>query len=227
MSSSPEFGQRPISVALVEDDQGTRTRFEKVIRENQTLQLACSVSSCMEIISWLSDNPVDVLLVDLGLPDGSGINVISECQRLQPACEIMVITMFGDESNMMKAFTAGAKGYLLKDGTEVDLAVHILNLRNGGSPMSPIIARQLIARLSESPSPAVTPRIADLPHLSPKESEVLELVARGYSYNEVAGYLSVTIYTIHTHIRNIYGKLNVRSKTEAIYEARQLGLLKN
>jgi DNA-binding NarL/FixJ family response regulator len=101
------------------------------------------------MLAWLADHPVDVLLVDLGLPDGSGIDVIRECTRLQPACEVMVITMFGDEAHMMKAFGAGAKGYLLKDGTGEDLAAHIMNLRNGGSPMSPIIARKLLAQAGQ------------------------------------------------------------------------------
>jgi DNA-binding NarL/FixJ family response regulator len=215
-----------ISVALVEDDPGTRQRLEHAIARAPHLQLACSLASARQMRAWLAEHPVDVLLVDLGLPDGSGIDVIAECQRLQPACETMVITMFGDENNMIKAFAAGAKGYLLKDGTEDDLAVHITQLRNGGSPMSPIIARQLLARLG--PAPAAAPQPAAAPPavaLSPKEAEVLSLVARGFSYAEVGGLMKISVHTVHTHARNIYGKLSVKSKTEAVYEARQLGLL--
>jgi len=216
-----------ISVALVEDDAGMRGRFEQAIAAAPHLSLACALSSAREINAWLADHPVDVLLVDLGLPDGSGIDVIGHCLRLQPACEVMVITMFGDEANMMKAFSAGAKGYLLKDGTEEDLGAHITQLRNGGSPMSPIIARRLLGRLGPGRAipraigtPAATP-------LSPKEAEVLSLVARGFSYGEVAGLMKISAHTVHTHARNIYGKLSVNSKTEAVFEARQLGLLGN
>ncbi len=217
-----------ITVALVEDDPGMRQRFEKAIAAAPRLQLACSTPSAKEAMAWLAEHPVDVLLVDLGLPDGSGIDVIRHCLRLQPACEAMVITMFGDEANIMRAFSAGAKGYLLKDGTEEDLAQHVLNLHNGGSPMSPIIARRLLGQLGPReapPTPGPAARSAPQQTLSPKEGEVLALVARGFSYGEVAGLLKISVHTVHTHVRNIYGKLSVNSKTEAIFEARQLGWL--
>jgi DNA-binding NarL/FixJ family response regulator len=235
-SSADAAPPTPVTVALVEDDPGTRSRFEAVIHAAPHLELAHSAARARDILAWLADHPVDVLLVDLGLPDGSGIDVIRECTRLQPACEVMVITMFGDEAHMMKAFGAGAKGYLLKDGTGEDLAAHIMNLRNGGSPMSPIIARKLLRKLGGAsaqppvlgaePAPPVRDTATGQP-LSPKETEVLALVARGFSYGETAELLNVSVHTVHSHVRNIYGKLSVRSKTEAVYEARQLGLLRS
>jgi DNA-binding NarL/FixJ family response regulator len=218
----------PVGVALVEDDAGARARFERVIQASPQLRLLHSVGWARDMLAWLENHPADVLLVDLGLPDGSGIDVIRRCTQLQPACEVMVITMFGDESHMLKAFAAGARGYLLKDGTEQDLAAHILNLRNGGSPMSPIIARQVLAQLGSTTAPTAptAPRdTATGQPLSPKETEVLTLVARGFSYAETANLLGISVHTVHSHVRNIYGKLSVNSKTEAIYEARQLGLL--
>jgi len=223
---APAPAHATTTVALVEDDPGTRQRLERAIGRAGHLHLACSLATAGEMRAWLGHHAVDVLLVDLGLPDGSGIDVIAHCQRVQPACEVMVITMFGDETNMMKAFSAGAKGYLLKDGTEDDLAGHITQLRNGGSPMSPIIARQLLGRLG--PPAAAAPAAGGPPvQLSPKEAEVLSLVSRGFSYSEVAQLLQISVHTVHTHARNIYGKLSVKSKTEAVYEARQLGILKN
>ena len=225
-SSADAAPPTPVTVALVEDDPGTRSRFEAVIHAAPHLELAHSAARARDILAWLADHPVDVLLVDLGLPDGSGIDVIRECTRLQPACEVMVITMFGDEAHMMKAFGAGAKGYLLKDGTGEDLAAHIMNLRNGGSPMSPIIARKLLRNLGPEPAQPVRDTATGQP-LSPKETEVLALVARGFSYGETAELLGVSVHTVHSHVRNIYGKLSVRSKTEAVYEARQLGLLRS
>lgn len=222
------MGTEGIAVMLVEDDERVRERFGRQIAAAPDLSLAYAVGSAAEALAWLAQHPVNVALVDLGLPDRSGIEVIRACRQLQPACEVMVITMFGDEATMMQAFTAGASGYLLKDGSEEDLAAHVHNLRHGGAPMSPIIARQLLRRLTppvvaRTAAPAVPPD--GVVPLSPKEGEVLALVARGFSYPEVGKLLGVSVNTVHTHARNIYGKLNVSSKTEAVYEARQLGWL--
>jgi DNA-binding NarL/FixJ family response regulator len=147
----------------------------------------------------------------------------------------MVITMFGDESNMLQAFEAGARGYLLKDGTEADLATHVLSLHAGGSPMTPIIARQLLARWQADASARAATLRQEQPFsalggkpeaLSRRESEVLDLIARGFTYAEIAQQMSVSVTTVQTHVRNIYGKLGVHNKTEAVYEARQYGLLR-
>jgi len=223
----------PITVALVEDDARTRERFTNVIGAEPSLRFAFGTSTAHELLTWFAENIVDVLLVDLGLPDMSGLEVIRRCCRMQPACAVMVITMFGDESNMLQAFEAGARGYLLKDGTESDLAAHVLSLHAGGSPMSPIIARQLLARWqadlpSRSPAPraqAASTRTQMPEALSRRESQVLDLVARGFTYPEIATQMGVSVTTVQTHVRNIYGKLGVHSKTEAVYEARQVGFL--
>ena len=220
----------PVSVALVEDDSATRERFVNVIGAEPTLRLAFAASTGAAILGWLEDNPVDVLLVDLGLPDVSGLEVIRLAARRQPACSVMVITMFGDEANMLRAFEAGARGYILKDGTEADLAAHVLSLHAGGSPMTPIIARQLLARWQASatvparPAPQrIEPPAGD--PLSRREREVLDLIARGFTYAEIAQQFGLSVTTVQTHVRNIYGKLGVHNKAEAVYEARLAGLL--
>ncbi len=230
-----------VTVALVEDEPGMRERLCEAITGNPTLDLIYSGPSSLECIAWLRDHPVQVLLVDLGLPDGSGIDVIRRCRALHPTCDVMVITMFGDEANMLEAFAAGARGYLLKDGTERDLARHVLDLRAGGSPMSPIIARRLL-QVWQGDGGAATPAIEarvervlppvdearkgppDDP-LTPKERQVLHLVARGFTYEESATQIGVSVSTVRTHVRNIYGKLDVHNKTEAVFEARALGWL--
>lgn len=218
----------PISVALVEDDAGMRERFARVVEAEPTLRFVFGASTAGELFAWFGDHAVDVLLVDLGLPDSSGLDVIRRCRRMQPACAMMVLTMFGDEANMLSAFEAGAAGYLLKDGTEADLAAHVLSLHAGGSPMSPIIARQLLVRWqTRAVAPAITlaaPAASEA--LSPRESEVLNLLARGFTYTEAAQRMGVFHSTVQTHVRNIYGKLGVHNKTEAVFEARQLGLLR-
>lgn len=222
----------PITVALVEDDASIRDRFARVISSDPTLHFAFGAANATDLFAWFVDNPVDVLLVDLGLPDVPGLEVIRRCRGMQPTCAVMVITMFGDEANMLRAFEAGAGGYLLKDGTERDLAAHVLSLHAGGSPMSPIIARQLLVRWQAGPLPAAAPArrsaaaSAPADALSRRESEVLDLIARGFTYPEIAQQLALSVTTVQTHVRNIYGKLDVHSKTEAVYEARQLGLLR-
>lgn len=220
-----------ISVALVEDDPAMREALERVIRAEPSLRFAFGASTAAELLGWFETHPVDVLLVDLGLPDLSGLDVIRRCRVLQPACASMVLTIFGDEVNMLSAFEAGASGYLLKDGTESDLATHILSLHAGGSPMSPTIARQLLVRWrgrGTGPASAATATTAVPPEadaLSPRETEVLNLIARGFTYAEVAARTGVLLSTVQSHVRNIYGKLDVHNKAEAVFEARQLGIL--
>lgn len=212
-----------VSVALVEDDPGTRDRLVHALARAAQLRLAYVGATVSDTVAWLSGNSVDVLLVDLGLPDGSGLEVIRQCRSMSPGTEVMVITMFGDEENMMSAFEAGARGYLLKDGTEDDLALHVLSLNCGGSPMTPIIARQLLARLSPLPSAPGTVSPGD--SLTVRERDILARLARGYTYAEAAQLLGIAPSTVQSHVKNIYSKLAVHSKTEAIFEARQLGLL--
>jgi DNA-binding NarL/FixJ family response regulator len=229
-----------VRVALVEDDPSTRERLKVALEKNPRLSLVFEASSAAQITEWLSErSPIgpEVLLVDLGLPDGSGLSVIEAARRLTPNTDTLVVSMFGDEANMIRAFESGAKGYLLKDGTHEDLAVHVMNLHEGGSPMSPIIARQLIARfdaqrtltLGNIATPVDTTNSGVQPSsiekVSVRELEVLRLIARGYTYPEIGKLLKVSVNTIHTHARNIYSKLAVSNKTEAVFEARNLGLL--
>jgi DNA-binding NarL/FixJ family response regulator len=216
----------PISVAIVEDDPGMRERFERVIAAEPSLRLAFAASTAGEMLEWFADNALDVLLVDLGLPDRSGLDVIRRCRDLQPACAMMVLTIFGDEANMLSAFEAGAGGYLLKDGTEADLAAHVLSLHAGGSPMSPIIARQLLVRWQGAAALPAAEVQATRQALPPRESEVLALIAKGFTYAETAQRMGILTSTVQSHVRNIYAKLDVRNKAEAVFEARQLGLLR-
>jgi DNA-binding NarL/FixJ family response regulator len=226
-----------ILVALVEDEPVTRERLQALLQASPALELVFSAASKAEISDWLSDTASpkpDVLLVDLGLPDGSGIDVIAQTSRTHPQTDCMVITMFGDETNMIRAFEAGARGYLLKSDNQETLSEHVMQLRQGGSPMSPIIARQLLGRMAAyaanpvADKPAATP-VTPIDQnnglLTTREHEILQYIARGYTYSELARYLNIGQTTVLTHVRNIYSKLNVHSKTEAVFEARQIGLI--
>jgi DNA-binding NarL/FixJ family response regulator len=165
---------------------------------------------------------VDVLLVDLGLPDGSGIDLIREVHRSHLETEIMVVTVFGDEAHVMASIEAGATGYLLKRDLPRLLTATVLELRAGGSPISPVIARQLLNRFVKPP--AAAPGGEDC-GLSGREREVLTFIAKGFTVLEIAGMLGLSAHTVGTHVKRIYRKLAVHSRAEALYEAGRLGLL--
>ena len=205
------------------------------------LQLAGGVGTVADAKAWLDDkaNTVDVLLTDLGLPDGSGLEVIRHATHLNPRCEPLVISMFGDEDNVLASIEAGALGYIHKDSAPDDIAQTILEMIAGASPISPMIARKVLSKYvsSKAIAPAAPPNQAapvikkepgDRPRvavLSPREQEVLELISRGFSYAEIARLQAVTVHTVQTHIKNLYAKLSVHSKNEAVFEASRLGLL--
>ncbi len=218
-----------ISVLVVEDDPSTRDAICAGIAAQAGMAVAASFGFITPAIAWLKENVPDVLLVDLGLPDGSGIDVIESCAALHPECDIMVITMFGDEKNVLAAVDAGALGYILKDTDELDVAQFVLDLRQGGSPMSPLVARKLLSRAQrpkqakELQSPADA---HDAAGMTATELKTLDLIARGYSYGEIASLQTVSINTVHTHVKRIFCKLSVHSRGEAVFEAHKLGLLK-
>lgn len=226
-------------VAVVEDDAQTRAFFVASIDAHPQLEAVGAFGTQAEALAWLRQpaQAVDVLLVDLGLPDGSGLEVIRSAAELHPQCECLVVSMFGDEESVLASIEAGALGYIHKDSTPENIALTILEMREGASPISPMIARRVLAKFKllkgpareavAAPAPApASPERGDKPLLTPREQEVIELVARGFSYAEIARLQGVTVHTVQTHIKSIYRKLAVRSGREAVYEARQMGLLR-
>lgn len=223
-----ENDSMPIRVILVEDD----VTFQQALRQTFTtatdMQLVAVLSTRTEGLNILDHAPADVLLVDLGLPDGSGIDVIRAAHAKWPECNIMVSTAFGDEMHVMQSLEAGATGYLLKDSSTASIAAEIRSLHQGGSPISPLIARQILMRFRQpdttqpqAPSAANAARA----RLSTREQQVLEYITKGFNSDEIAGLMGVSRHTVLTFVRRIYKKLEVSSKTEAIYEARSQGLL--
>jgi DNA-binding NarL/FixJ family response regulator len=245
----------PWRVLIVEDDPTTREFFAQSVRQCAQLQLTGEAASVAEARTWLgeSGHTIHVLLTDLGLPDGSGLEVIRHTLQRHPHCEALVISMFGDEDNVLASIEAGATGYIHKDSAPDDVAQAILQLKAGASPISPMIARRVLAKyrsmlgdlkqnealVQQNIAGAATENIApnvlqsasapdpeDGPPLSPREQEVLELIARGFSYAEIAKLRHVSVHTVQTHIKNLYGKLAVHNKTEAVFEATRMGLLR-
>jgi len=210
----------PPSVLIVEDDPPTRKRLEAVVGNLPNLSLMASIGSATEARAALRGKP-DVLLVDLGLPDGSGVDVIREAQRVSPGTRAMVITVFVDERHVMDAIAAGAMGYLLKDGSAEYVGHSIAELLAGGSPISAPIARHLLQRF-QRPRPAA--RTGDAP-LTTRELEILTQIAKGFSVAEVGELLGISARTVTTHVQHIYRKLEVSSRSEAVFEAVNLGLI--
>lgn len=227
-------------VLIVEDNPSMREFFAASVVASNQLSLVGAVGSVAQAKQWLDDpaHGVDVLLTDLGLPDGSGLEVIRHARRVHPQCEPLVISMFGDEDNVLASIEAGALGYIHKDAAPSDIAHTIVEMKAGASPISPMIARRVLAKYLtlqankpyapvDRAQPAIESVATDAPRevLSRREQEVLELIARGYSYADIARQKFLSVHTIQSHVKSLYAKLAVHSKGEAVYEATRMGLL--
>ena len=219
------------TVMLVEDDPSFLARFCRIVSQSAELSLLAAVGDLASARSTLQRQVPDVLLTDLGLPDGSGIDLIRETAARHPCTDIMVVTVFGDEGHVVDSIEAGATGYILKDSLPEEFVGLVTQLRAGGSPISPAIARQLLRRMktvSAGPvdaqqAPGFAPGLERV--LSARESEVLSLIAKGFNFAEIARLLLVSPHTITAHVKKIYQKLAVHSRGEAVYEAIRMGLL--
>ena len=210
------------SILIVEDEPVTRDVLIQVVENQPQLNLLAAVSSYAEALANLEHKP-DIILVDIGLPDGNGIDLILQIKQQHSESSVMVISSFGDETHVVEAIEAGATGYILKDDSLANVGPHILQLIKGESPISPGIARYLLSRF-QTPLRKVTDDFQ--PTLTEREKSVLTLIAKGYSRHEVAETLKMSQHTVTTHIKHTYRKLSVHSRTEAVFEACQLGLIK-
>ncbi len=233
-SSSPVTGSAalPISVAILEDESHVRRMFEAAVQSDPGLSLAFSAQTVREAQLLASTNAAQVYLVDLGLPDADGRDFIRWISANQPDALCMVVTVFGDDEHIVSSFAAGAVGYLLKDAPASEIAQHIAELVAGGSPISPSVARRMLQRFktdnytnhpaslsaSDSSEPPKNP-------LSDREHEVLRLIEKGLTYDEIAHVLGITWHTVTGYLRRVYRKLAVNSRGEAVFEARHRGLL--
>jgi DNA-binding NarL/FixJ family response regulator len=220
------------SVVVVEDVLPNRLFLESCVQADARLSLAASFGTLGEAQAWFEGHSADLLLTDLGLPDGSGLTLMRQVHRQWPECDMLVVSMFGDEENVIASIEAGAVGYVHKDDEAADIAETLLAVKQGASPISPMIARHLLRRMRPELTAAamVAPPQEPDPEaqavsLSRREQEVLEHIARGFSYVEIARQQGITVHTVQTYIKKLYGKLAVHSRSEAVYEANRLGLL--
>ncbi|HLT26352.1 MAG TPA: response regulator transcription factor [Zeimonas sp.] len=225
-------------VLIVEDEPEFLRRFSDAVIADPGLQLLGAVATGAAALALLDAQPPDVMLVDLGLPDLDGVEVIRHAARRCPECDVLVVTMFGDDEHVVASIEAGATGYLLKDASSERVAAAIHELRAGGAPISPSIARRVLARFrigaapsssaSSAPASSAASSRAAAPvesPLTPRETEILRMVAKGLSFETVGEVIGISPHTVVTHVKKIYRKLAVHSRGEAVYEASQMGLL--
>ncbi len=213
-----------IKVMIVEDDPVFLNRFCKIVTAHPDYELFAAVTSGVAARESLARGAPDVLLIDLGLPDISGTQIIRETAMRHPQTDIMVVTVFGDEEHVLASVEAGATGYLLKDSLPEEFIDVIDQLRAGGSPISPVIARRLLKRLRPT-QPLLEPDVSDCKRLSARESEILGLIAKGFTFSELAKLLEISPHTVTTYVKKIYQKLAVHSRGEAVYEASRRRLI--
>ena len=211
-----------IRVAIIEDDPVMRSLLCDAVDACDDMIVTSTADNVARASGMIEAGGYDVLLCDLGLPDGSGITLIRQEALTGRDTDILVITIFANQNKVLDAIRAGARGYLLKDERIEDCIEAIRNIRRGGSPISPIIARQLLGQITPE---ALQPSAPLASPLSEREYEVLNLLSRGFSNSECADILTVSANTIGTHVKNIYRKLEVNSRAEALFEASSQGLL--
>jgi len=217
--------KRPLRIVLTEDDGPIRERLARIVREWPEAELCAACPDLAQTLEAIAANKLDLLITDLRLPDGSGIDAIRFLAQNQPEAEAMVISVLADERSVLEAIEAGASGYLLKDADSIDLIEAIRDVMAGRSPISSRIARVLVRRLSERGN-APEKGGENRPNLTEREMDILWGIAKGFTYSELADQLSISRQTVPVHIRNIYGKLQASNRSEAVFEAARLGLIR-
>lgn len=212
---------RDVRVAIVEDQRVLRNGLVALIKGTEGFTLVGAYGSMEEALPRLEADPPDILLADIGLPGMSGSEGVRRLKARLPALQILMLTVYADNSHVFEAICAGASGYLLKDTPPSRLMDALRELREGGAPMSPEVARKVVEMFQRvAPPPPAAPH-----RLSPREVEVLKLLAEGHVCKTAAAELGLSLDTVRFHIRNIYEKLHVHSKSEAVLAALRTGIL--
>ena len=209
MGESPRTAS--IAVALVEDDPGLRASLANLLKKAPGLNVVADYPDAESALEALPRHKPDVVLMDVNLPAMSGVECVRRLKPLLPQTQVLMLTVHDDNDSLFDSILAGADGYLLKDTVPARLVAAIREVHSGGSPMTPQIARRVVQHFRKHPP--VRPEVEGL---TPREMEVLELLARGDRYKEISERLGISMDGIRFHIRRIYDKLHVHSRTEAV-----------
>jgi DNA-binding NarL/FixJ family response regulator len=201
-----------ISVSIVEDSEQLRGTLARVIDRAEGFRCLSHFGAAEDALKALPQNPPEVLLMDINLPGMNGVECVRQLKALLPKIQVIMLTVYEDTENIFNALAAGAAGYLLKRTSRAELLAAIKEVHSGGSPMTAHIARKVVQSFQQSASPAAPP----VEGLSPREQEVLDCLSKGFLYKEIADKLGISYETVHTYIRRIYEKLQVRTRTEAV-----------
>lgn len=205
------------SIAIVEDNRVIRESLVEFVQADPECCCVCACATAEEALKLIPKHKPEIVLMDIQLPRISGIECTAQLKQLLPSVHIIMVTVYEDTERIFKALRAGACGYLLKRCTPEDLISAVREVRQGGAPMSREIARKVIASFQEPLTAA-----AEVEGLSPREREILELLADGFPNKEIADRLGLSDGTVRWHLRHVYHKLHVRSRTEAALKFRSV-----
>lgn len=206
----------PIRVALVEDNTRLRRQMVEFLNGSPGFECVADFGNAEAALHGIPDAAPDVVLMDIELPKMSGVECVARLRDLLPETRVVMLTVYDNSANIFQALQNGACGYLLKRTPPAELLSSIRDVRQGGAPMNSHIARLVVQSFHRTGN---SPRAAE--NLTPREEEVLRLVARGLINKEIAGELGITLETVRQHLKNCYAKLHVRSRTEAAMRLRQ------
>jgi DNA-binding NarL/FixJ family response regulator len=199
-------------IGIVEDNEEILAMLQRILARAPHLQCVCTCPNGKTALQLIPEHKPQVVIMDLQLPDFSGIECTVRLKRVMPEVQILVYTVYGDNEQVFKALEAGASGYLLKRSTPEEILQAIVDVQQGGAPMTGEIARKVVQSFRKKE----TAPIRETEHLTAREEEILGLLARGYVTKEIADQLAVSVDTVRFHLKNIYAKLHVRSRTEAV-----------
>ena len=208
-------------IMLVEDDDDVRERLAQLIEQQDSLELLAASATYHDGLTQLLEQRPDILLTDLGLPDGSGTDLIKAIAEHGLATQAMVISGFQDEHHVFAALAAGAQSYILKHDESQKITDAIAAMLQGGAPISPLISRLMLQKFQQPETAQPLPEA-----LTERQTRILKYVSQGFSSKEIGEKLEISYYTVTTHIKNIYQKLQVNSRTEALHEANRRGLIR-
>jgi DNA-binding NarL/FixJ family response regulator len=200
-----------IKVAIVDDDEGIRASLAALIRRAPSFKLTGDYPDAESALKEIPRRPPDVVLMDINLPGMNGVDCVRQLKASVPALQVLMLTVYEDSDSLFKSLKAGASGYLLKRTASARLLEAIRDVYDGGSPMTPQLARRVVQFFSKSSEEEST-----VLKLTPGEKEFLDQLAKGYAYKEIAGRMKISIDTVRSYVRTVYEKLHVHSRTEAV-----------